>query len=317
MSYNLKIQLALDANQRGNAVTAERWMARLIELGHRIVADDGDALVALHARRSHDAIVDFRARYPGRPVILALTGTDLYGDIRDNAQAQHSLKLADRFIVLQPHGLNELTPDQRARTHVIYQSCPSPDFPPAPDTGYWDACLVAHLRPVKDPLRAAAAVRLLPPGSKVRITHVGGVLDPALQKQAEAESASNPRYRWLGEQTREETLRTIAASKLLVLTSLMEGGANAVTEAIACRTPVVSSHMAGSIGLLGEDYPGFFPVGDTQALAALIQRAATDQAFYGQLKKRCNDLRPLVDPARERESWRALLDQLFSAPARL
>lgn len=309
---SLAVQLAFDANQRGNAVTAERWTQRLLELGHRTVYSSGDVLVALHARRSHDAVVEYRAKQPGRPVILALTGTDLYGDIRHDPQAKHSLTLADRFIVLQPHGLNELTPEQRARAHVIYQSCPAPDFPPAPESEHFKVCLVAHLRPVKDPMRAAEAVRLLPRSSNVRITHLGGVLDTALGRLAEAEHAANPRYRWLGELTHEETLRTIAASQLLVLTSLMEGGANAVTEAIACGTPVISSYMAGSIGLLGEDYPGFFAVGDTRALADLLQRAASDAKFYADLQVRCDALRPLVDPGRERESWAALLDQLFS-----
>jgi putative glycosyltransferase (TIGR04348 family) len=308
----LGIQFALDANQRGNAVTADRWTARLIELGHRIVNSNGDLLVALHARRSHDAIADFRAKYPGRPVVLALTGTDLYGDIRDNEQAQHSLTLADRFIVLQPHGLNELRPGQRARTHVIYQSCPKPDAPPMPAPDVFQVCLVAHLRPVKDPLRAAEAVRLLSANTPVRVLHLGGVLDPELEQRAKDESAANPRYRWVGELTREKTLRAIAGSKLLVLTSLMEGGANSVTEAIACGTPVVSSKVGGSIGLLGEDYPGFFPVGDTTALARMLERASSDMAFYAQLESRCVALAPLVDPARERESWRALLDQLFS-----
>jgi putative glycosyltransferase (TIGR04348 family) len=306
----LAVEFALDANQRGNAVTAGRWTARLLELGHRIADNSGDLLVALHARRSHDAIVDFRARRPGRPVILALTGTDLYGDIRDNADAKHSLDLADRLIVLQPHGLKELPPELRARAHVIYQSCPA--VPRRPKADAFQVCLVAHLRPVKDPLRIAKAVRLLPAHSPVHVLHLGGVLDPELEEQARAENESNPRYRWVGELTREQTLEAISESRLLALTSIMEGGANAVTEAIACGTPVVSSHMAGSIGLLGDEYPGFFPVGDTGALARLLERASTDRGFYAGLEARCAALMPLVDPARERESWQLLLDQLFS-----
>jgi integrase len=46
------------------------------------------------------------------------------------------------------------------------------------------------------------------------------------------------------------------------------GGADAVSEAIACSVPVISSRISGSIGLLGEEYPGDFPVGDPRALSS-------------------------------------------------
>jgi hypothetical protein len=74
---------------------------------------------------------------------------------------------------------------------------------------------------------------------------------------------------------------------------------------------VVSSHIAGSIGLLGEDYPGYFPVGDTQALANLLRRAETDTEFYNTLRDCCARLRPLFDPAREKRGWKDLLHELF------
>src|SRR5262249_9425240 len=98
--------------------------------------------------------------------------------------------------------------------------------------------------------------------------------------------------------------------RLLALTSQLEGGANVISEALAVRVPVVSSHIAGSIGLLGADYPGFFPFGDTQALADLLHRAETAPDFYQDLRQRCEKLRELVDPARERESWRRLLEEV-------
>lgn len=93
----------------------------------------------------------------------------------------------------------------------------------------------------------------------------------------------------------------------MVLTSRMEGGANVVSEAIAASVPVISSRISGSIGLLGKDYPGYFPVGDTRALADLLRRAETDKRFYRRLKSRCRRLAPLFDPKRERLSWAKLL----------
>ena len=88
------------------------------------------------------------------------------------------------------------------------------------------------------------------------------------------------------------------------------GGANVVCEALVCGVPVVSSHIAGSIGLLGEDYPGYFPVGDTAALAVLLNRCETDTGFYNNLRERCILLAGVLDPADERRRWASLLQEL-------
>ena len=102
----------------------------------------------------------------------------------------------------------------------------------------------------------------------------------------------------------------MARTRLLVLTSLMEGGANVVSEALACRIPVISTRISGSIGLLGSGYPGYFPVGDTQALADLLLRAEQDSKFYGSLKTAIRSQRKIVHPRTETASWRSLLKEL-------
>jgi glycosyltransferase involved in cell wall biosynthesis len=140
--------------------------------------------------------------------------------------------------------------------------------------------VLGHLRPVKDPFRTAEAARLLPASSRIRVLHAGAALSPAMEHQARAEEAINSRYRWLEDLPRWKALRLLARSRLLVLTSLMEGGANTISEAIAAGVPVLASRIPGSVGLLGTQYPGYFPVGDTAALAALLTRAETDTKFY-------------------------------------
>jgi glycosyltransferase involved in cell wall biosynthesis len=90
----------------------------------------------------------------------------------------------------------------------------------------------------------------------------------------------------------------------------LEGGANVVSEAIAAGVPVLSTLISGSVGILGADYPGYFPVRDTHALCLLMRQAETEPAFYGALKRRIDDLKPLVDPERERASWQALLAEV-------
>ncbi|MEO8716817.1 MAG: hypothetical protein ABI423_01215 [Burkholderiales bacterium] len=93
--------------RNGNRHTALRWAAFLRRAGHRVsiaVDWDGtpcDLMLALHARRSHAAVVAYRAAHPQGPLAVALTGTDLYRDLPRSAEARRSLELADRLLVLQ------------------------------------------------------------------------------------------------------------------------------------------------------------------------------------------------------------------------
>ena len=170
--------------------------------------------------------------------------------------------------------------------------------------------MLGHLREVKDPFRAPEAARLLPCDSRIEIIHIGSALSPDMETRAQAETQSNPRYRWVGEHPRWKAIRLLARSHLLVLTSTMEGGANAISEALACSVPILSSRISGSIGLLGKDYPGYFPVENTEALADLMYRAETDGAFYADLEKHCIQKSPIVDPANELQAWSNFLDEL-------
>jgi putative glycosyltransferase (TIGR04348 family) len=276
-------------SRQGNRITALRWARMLKALGHQVrlaqYYDDKpyDLMVALHARRSFAAITRFHHLYPERPLLVALTGTDLYGDIRTSPEAQQSLEFASHLILLQPKGIEELPVHLRPKARVIYQSVPSPSrVRPKAKTSF-DVCVLGHLRAVKDPFRTALAARLLPAASRIRVLHIGKALSDDMATRADAEMAENPRYHWLGELPHWRALRVLARSHLLVLSSLSEGGANAISEALAMQVPIVASHIPGSIGLLGEAYPGYFPVQDTAALSHLLHRAETDTAFYASL----------------------------------
>lgn len=304
----------------GNGVTARRWAAIVRQLGHDVqitqsydpAGDRGayDVLVALHARKSAPSIRAFRAAHPRAPVVVALTGTDLYPDLTSTGVDLDLLAGATRLIVLQRLGLAQLPPGLRTRARVIVQSVPpAPARPHRPDC--FEVAFLAHLRAVKDPLRLADAVRLLPPSSRIQVTHAGESRDAELGERARQESARNPRYTWLGPLTRSDALDVLARSRLLALTSWYEGGANVVSEALAAGVPVVSSLIPGSVGLLGEDYPGYFPPGDAEALARLLDDVEHDRGGrYAMLRDRCRELRHLIDPARERRSWADLLAEL-------
>jgi len=92
----MKIALITPAGARsrsGNRHTAMRWATMLRALGHEVQVSvrwngrAADVMIALHARRSHDAIAQFRERFPTLPVVVVLTGTDLYQDIRADRDA--------------------------------------------------------------------------------------------------------------------------------------------------------------------------------------------------------------------------------------
>lgn len=221
----------------GNRVTALRWARILKDLGHRIIVSetyaggDYDLLIALHARRSYPAISRFRRDHPDKPIIVALTGTDLYRDLQKSRRARESLEIATRLVVLQPMAVDELPPQLRGKARVIYQSVSpivsplsqetnhnleraanSPDIPRSGRN--FDVCVIGHLREVKDPFRAALAARLLPSSSKIRILHAGGAMNEAMAARARAEMKVNPRYRWMGEQPRWRTRRILTRSRL-------------------------------------------------------------------------------------------------------
>jgi putative glycosyltransferase (TIGR04348 family) len=303
-------------SRKGNRVTAMRWANLLKELGHQVTIssryEDGqfDLMIALHARKSHPALRRFSGANPAQPLIVALTGTDLYRDIRTSRAAQSSLDWADRLIVLQPLAREALLPLWRAKARVIYQSALPTNPKPMPNPAIFEIAVLGHLRHEKDPFRAALALRDMPKDSRIRITHAGQALSEPMARRARQLVERDSRYRWLGEVSNRQSRQILARSRALVISSRLEGGANVVSEAIADGVPVLASYIAGNVGLLGADYPGYFPVGDSRALAQLMKRCETDAGFLARLIRRMHKLVPLVEPEREKKSLQDLLNEL-------
>lgn len=273
--------------------------------GHRVSvarewtpATSADVLLALHARRSHASLLAFRALRASCPILLALTGTDVYRDIHASAEARESLRLADRFIVLQPRAIDELDESLRHRASTVYQSCAS-RLRHQPVRRGFRVCVIGHLREEKDPLRALEALAYVPPEARIEVVQLGGSLDRAIERAARAGSAREPRYRWLGSVPHARALGWLASSHAMVISSRMEGGANVISEAARIGVPVLASRISGNIGLLGNDYPAYYPPCDERALAALMMRAAGESVFYDGLRERMRRLRPLVAPSNE------------------
>jgi putative glycosyltransferase (TIGR04348 family) len=306
---------AAATSRYGNRNTAARWAELLRELGHHTTVQEqwngrsADLMIALHARRSHESIIRFAERHPDRPLVLALTGTDLYRDIRDNPNAQESLELATRIIVLQEMGPRELPPRLRRKTRVIYQSCEPIARQPV-DRDSFEVIISGHLRGEKDPFCGAAALAHLPAASRIRITHIGGARDPSMAIEARRWMKLQPRYRWLGELKRPEALATLAQGRLMLISSRMEGGANVVSESLVARVPVVASRIPGNVGMLGRGYRGYYPLGNARALARLLRRIETDTMFLESLRRQCAQRRKRISRGHERSGLRALIAEL-------
>jgi putative glycosyltransferase (TIGR04348 family) len=302
----------------GNWRTAARW-ARFLRDQYRVIVQaqpqpqnlgEADCLIALHARRSHAAVAAWRDRFPERPAVVVLTGTDLYRDLPGDPAAQASLAFADRLVVLQGDAVSILPRPHQAKVRVIHQSARALG-PVAKARDRLNCVMVGHLREEKDPLTALRAWEYLPAAAPIRLAHIGGVLDARLGEAAREFGLREPRYRWLGARPHGWTRQMIRRAHLLLIPSLMEGGANVIVEAVTAGTPVLASRMSGNTGMLGHDYDGYFPVGDERALARLLSRCARDAAFLRRLEAACRARRGLFAPRREAAALRSLLREIL------
>ena len=310
------ISPALAKANNGNWQTARRW-AQFLQPHYRVdcctewdadAAAAPDLMIALHARRSAPSIAAFAARFPQRGLIVVLTGTDLYRDIRTDVYAQRSLQLATRLVVLQSAGYGELPLPLRQKTQVIHQSAPLlKPHERLPAARIYPVIMIGHLRAEKQPATFMQAAALVQTAS-VRMLHVGAALEPGLGALARQTETGTPRYLWLGALSHAQTRQRLKRSALMVIASEMEGGANVIIEAVTSGVPVLASDIAGNRGMLGETYSGYFALGDSAALAHLIDRAATDLAFYATLLAQCKQRAPLFAPALEKAAVVELAD---------
>ena len=303
-----------DANN-GNWQTARRW-ARMLSAAYRVrlaaAWDGGDEalMIALHARRSAVSVARWHLQRSGAPLVVALTGTDLYRDIAQDADAQASLRSADRLVVLNELGAQALPAGLQCKARLVLQSCAARKTLTKP-RHHLRALMVGHLREEKSPRTFFDAARMLARRDDILLDHVGAALDAALGAEAAALMTQCPRYRWLGALPHAAARKRIQAAHVLVHASRIEGGAHVVIEAVRSGTPVLASHIDGNVGLLGERYEGYFPVADAAALATLLQRTRDDPAMLGRLRQQCAARAALFEPSSERAALHAIVAELL------
>lgn len=299
-------------SRQGNRVTALRWARLLRQLGHRVVVAEQlpdceiAVLLAVHARKSALAVAAFAARGGARRTAVLLAGTDIYPVFTPDAAMQQCLTTAHRIVALQQQARELLPPLLAIKTRVLVQSATTIAAPRPTDRVR--ACVLAHLRAVKDPLLPFLALAFVDRALPIEIELAGRVLEPELG--AAARAAADPRAHYRGELRRRPALQLLASSHACIVPSRGEGGANVLSEAIAAGTVPLATDIPGNTGLLGGDWPGLFPAGDARALGALLQRFVVDPAFRSDLAQRTARLQPLVAPDRERAGLAALIAEL-------
>lgn len=240
-----------------------------------------------------------------------LTGTDLYEDLHNSAKVPRSLDAAHRVVVLQEEALRRLEPRWRRKAHVVLQS--ATPLPARHKTRRALNCVaVGHLRHEKDPRTLFAAMRLVPRELPITLRHIGAPLDAALAREARALERDDPRYRYSGALSHGLARRAIASAHLLVHPSVVEGGANVISEAVMSGTAILASRIDGNVGLLGRRYPGYFEAGDASGLAARLVQAWEDVNFRERLQTACATRKTAFAPAAEDKALRNLLAGLLS-----
>ncbi|EMP55402.1 glycosyltransferase [Marinobacter santoriniensis NKSG1] len=305
----LIITPALRGSRAGNRATAERWQRLLGTAGHdvRVITEYRgeacDLFIALHAWRSREAIAAFRADWPDLPLIVVLTGTDVYQHQRLYPEdTLASMEAATALIGLHDRVGQDIPVHLRGRLVTLRQSAALPIRRSEPPSDAFQVCVIGHLREEKDSLRAAKAARKMPPESRIRVVCAGKPHNEQWQAAVAAEVAENDRFQWVGELGEADTAALLTGSHVMVISSIMEGGANVVSEACRAGVPVVASDIPGNRGLLGDDYEGYFPVGDEAALADLLWRAEREPSFLDRLNEQVSRLAPRFTPEMEQKS---------------
>lgn len=310
----LLVTPAARGSRSGNRATALRWAAMLRRLGAVVRVrerwDGGhcDLLVAVHAVKTAPSVLAATAARPDLPVVILLAGTDVYPRFAPDADTTAALERAAVLVALQPHAGAGLPAHLRLKVRTIVQSATTRALPR--DEAVFRVCVLAHLRPVKDPLLPVRALARVPRDLSIELHLAGRALSAEIATEVLAATVAEPRARWHGELSRRAARELLATSHLCIVPSTAEGGANVVSEAIAAGTPILATSIPGNLGLLGDDWPGRFPVGDARALGELMTRAATDRAFHQEMVARTRALQPLVEPRRELDAWRQLLGDL-------
>jgi len=313
MKINVCTGYPLDS-PRGNTTTAFRIVERLQMAGHRAIAmhtdtpPAADAQISLHALKTAAASAYFATHQSGR-LFIRLTGTDINGGFAENPQlSQQTIDLADKLVVTHPACLPQIPDQWQSKTVVIYPSVTMPKLAVISNPTSPLFTCIGHLRPVKDPHLMHCAIQNIRQANLVAAS-IGNAYDVTDGQQALLNARQDARYHWHAGCDRATALAWMQASLATINSSISEGGANTVMEAIQLRVPVLATDIPGNRGFLGDDYDGYFETGRSDQLANLMRRCLEESDFVEHLKIQLNGQRPLFSIERESEQLSKLVSE--------
>ena len=313
MKINVCTGYPLDS-PRGNTTTAYRIVERLQQAGHTATAlytdtpPNADAQISLHVLKTAAASAHF-AKNNGGPLFICLTGTDMNGGFEQSPKlSEQIINLADKLVAAHPACLPQLPDRWRSKTVVIYPSVTLPELGSGPVPSAPLFTCIGHLRPVKASHLTHAAIQRIPNADLVAAS-LGNAYDVTDGQQALLNARQDARYQWHAGFDRKTALEWMKASLATINSSLSEGGANTVIEAIQLSIPVLATNIPGNRGFLGDDYKGYFETGRADQLAELMRRCLEQPDFVERLKTQLAQRRPLFSMERESEELSKLVDE--------
>lgn len=306
---------------QGNTVTAVRVVSILLEAGldAAVISNDdqvgyADVMIALHARKSVHFIDDFLVLNPAGKVIVYLTGTDLYHDIPNGCEiCERSMRLADALVVSQDASLHSVPNKYLEKVAVVPNSIQLPD---AVSEGNMESApnlftVIGHLRAVKQPFMAVESMQLLDDSVGVKLVMLGDEVDVGSGDIARSWQEKDSRFQWLGGVEYLQALQWMGRSVATINTSLIEGGANSVGESIMLGVPVLASKIEGNVGMLGEDYAGYFSAESHQELAEIMERVIEEADFLAMLRAQVRVRQEKFSRENEKQDWMKVIQKLL------
>lgn len=297
---------------KGNSVTTRRVVEILNEGGMEARASHGydgkpaDVLISLHAVKGAQTVLDYKESHPEGKVVVLITGTDIYQSLPKGSDlGERALEQASAIVVVFERAIQSLAPRWRDKTVVIPASLDPIGVKAEPVCPPFAISVVGHLREVKRPFMAIEAVSRHPDWTDVEVWQLGEALNKEHAEQAREWEQRDSRYRWFGGLPRNESLALCAKSSLTVNSSILEGGANAVLEAMTMGVPVLASRIEGNLGLLGEGHGGYFD----ERMDEVLEQVMEDREIPATWARAAMERLPLFSRERESRCWLELLEK--------
>jgi len=291
----------------GNYVTAKRYAYHLQNLGHRVFAfNELEGIVnvegvrcafVLHAEKGSHVIKELAAT--NIPVVLVLTGTDLYRDIISTKKSKkerclRSIQLASAIIVLHENAVSDLlkvVSFPKERIFVVLQSVVGfqkrSSFFKKKDQ--YKILLLSNIRKEKGIIIAISGFlefqKNIDARTKFTLDHIGGVLDQGYFKKITNLLEGVKSVSFLGSFEKEKLQTNLASYDLLLHSSFIEGGSLVIQEAQNAGLPIIASDISCHTSLLGHDYVGLHSVGSVKDVSKKLYTFFSDELFRNEMEK--------------------------------